>query len=192
MLAPTLLALLAPALAGTYATTDDGRRVLLSDDGTWVEATSSTGAGDCGALTKPDTHPGTGQPTLAMTAPVRLAADTLTGLELTAFADPAAGVLTINLLTYGLKYACVPGTSVAELTLADGRELSMKNGIPTNCDGAFAVALTYGHEVPAALAAQDLQALKLPTQKTTMAVSARPVEAEALRQTFACLVGAQP
>jgi len=176
-----------PAAAGEYATSDSGERVMLNDDGTWEAVSSSTGAGDCGALLKPDIHPGTGQPTSATSAPIRLAADSLTGLELTAFAEPTSRVLTVNLLTYGLKYACVRDDSVAELTLADGRRLSVSNGVPTNCDGAWTAALTYQHEAVLALADQDLQSLILQTQKEAMAVTAPPEQAARLRQTFACL-----
>ncbi len=178
--------LITAAAAGVLATTDDGRRVVLEDDGTWEEVRAEPG--DCGALLRDEVEPVTGA-ALAAAAPVRLPGPLSTALELSLFGDPVAHTVTWTLVADGVRPACVEADSALEVRFADGGELALVNGLPINCEGTFAVAMTRDHEKLAGLATRNISALRLWLRDTSVQVAVPPEEAARLRQVFACLRG---
>lgn len=179
-------ALVAAAAAGVFATTDDGRRVVLNEDGTWEEL--QVEAGDCGALLKDEVEPTTGS-ALKVAAPLRLKGPLSTALDVNLFGDPAARTVTWSLTADGVRPACVEKDSSLEVRFADGGVVALTNGVPINCDGNFAVAMTHNHEKLAGLATRDISELRLWIRDTSVQVSVPAEDAERMRQTFACLKG---
>ncbi len=175
--------------AGTYATADDGRRVLLNDDGTWEEAPAAAlPAGDCAALVSEETDPATNQrwvssPTFKWSQDVT---HSLTFRVLSPVSAP--GTVNWNLTLSGVG-AAVTGKSTMIARFTDGTEVTLQNGVSLNYDGLFALGFAKGSSSLEDFATRELASLRVWGRDGYVEVTPGAEQAATLRQTFACLRG---
>ena len=164
-----LLVLLCSAIgaqAQTTAITNDGRRVILNDDGTWkaLDAKGDAAAVDtsCGALMINGTD-ASGKPTTTSQLIVVSYDGGTSGLAIILSQGAKKGHLTLNLTCAGAK-GCVKKYAKVNLTYRDGSHETVVSDAQENCKGDVPIGMggTFGRkELLASLGSKEVRTIRV-------------------------------
>ncbi|MBU2650111.1 MAG: hypothetical protein KKA81_04175 [Bacteroidetes bacterium] len=121
------------------ATTDDGKKVVLNEDGTWDYVTENTGGipGDCSTYIVTDSDKITGESSTSTIRKIVVSKDGgETGLIFYGFLSE--GKLTITMEVYGASLCMQPGSHI-NILFRDGSKLDLQNNNKYNCENKGAM-----------------------------------------------------
>ncbi len=122
--------------AQEFATTKDGKRVVLNNNGTWKYADSVTATNDCSRLIYNRTSSNKSYPVTVKDLVISNDGGK-TGFKIFAFNSATSNttVVTIKIFSDDFKLKCVQEGDKVIIEFTDGRRIEMKNFLDLNCDG---------------------------------------------------------
>src|SRR3989344_577998 len=126
------------AIAGTSATTEDGRKVQLNDNGTWTEMKAIEPPAtptECSAIVAREVDRVTGTALTALKAPIAVSTDDTTGFIWNLLKNDE-GTIMWTTKVFGAS-RCVEDDYKMNILFTDGSRLEIENDSKYNCDRSF-------------------------------------------------------
>lgn len=177
------------AAGDVNATAEDGRRVILHDDGTWEAAPEKAGAPQgelsCDAVVRVEGDKMTGD-RFRVVEPIVVSDDNKTGLVMTLMRGKSM-IWTVQAV--GGK-ACIDDDDKMNVLFSDGSKMELTNASDFNCEARFTVYFggVFGHKSQLEeLQSKQVETVRVWTRGDYVQRDLKPGDAAALQAAFKCL-----
>lgn len=147
--------------AQVIATTQDGKRVVLNDDGTWIYApVEKVDPGDCSTLTTEETDKMTGKTSKYLSETLVVSKDNKNGLGISLVKTAQTLIFVTRAVGAG---SCINDDNKMNLLFRDGSRMEVTNMGKFNCKANFTLYL--GGEFRTKKELAELQAKEIATMR---------------------------
>lgn len=176
------------------ATTKDGKKVLLNDDGTWkyIEAEPKkdlSSSLQCSDLVSEKTDKVTGKTSRSSTSGIAVTKDNKKGLVIRAIqAERKSIILAVSVVGAG---ACIDDKNQMNVLFRDGTRLELVNNGKFNCEGNFTLYFgdVFGKKKEMEMfGTKEIETMRVWTSKGYVEEDFTPENSKAFMLTFHCLM----